>query len=485
MSTKTHFRLFLASPGDVEEERDAVEEVAKDISLEHPHIHIDVIRWEDYDAPNSGRQQGVILENTQFKEIDLFVAVFWARYGTPTGKINPKTGKEYLSGTEEEFEAARKLYAEGRLARGPMVCFCTRPGGCKNSADVEQYKKVLEFKDRLIREHQALYGEFDSVEDFKKKFRKHLGYVTNGLRKTEISSYTATEVFQKTEIPFIYIPRRTEWNNERYLYKTCNRGNEVKEFEKSFTSNLNDFPGRPQVYLIRGKDDECHDSLVDRLYAKVIKKESETKWGHILDKKVFWQYGEDLEYFKKRLIKSIFEQFNLTCDGPLTANALCDLLSLESRRMIVIRNEIRLTSERFACARDLIELFDWYINSFWADLKINDFTPQFIVFLNLIYPSMYPGDWLKFNELKSHFGKKRVISQLKKFFPPEKRDGCGWMFEDLQPISSDDVMAWLSENTNYHVAERKELIASIFITDRRKCMADVEDALKKKCIRNF
>ena len=112
---KAHYRLFLASPGDVSKERAATKEEVEAFNRLHEddRIHIEVILWEEHATPATGRPQRVIFENTKFEQTDLFVGIFWSRMGTPSGKIDPITGKEYLSGAMEEIKEGLRLIDEG------------------------------------------------------------------------------------------------------------------------------------------------------------------------------------------------------------------------------------------------------------------------------------------------------------------------------------------------------------------------------------
>lgn len=87
--------VFLASPGDLKEERDivrkSVERVNKILSRK-VGWQIDLLGWEDT-LPGYSRPQTLI--NIYADSYDLFIGVLWRRWGQNTGK--------YSSGFEEEF----------------------------------------------------------------------------------------------------------------------------------------------------------------------------------------------------------------------------------------------------------------------------------------------------------------------------------------------------------------------------------------------
>ncbi len=86
--------VFLASPGDLQEERNitrlSVERVNKILSR-RVGWQIELLRWEDT-SPGYSRPQNLI--NRDVDSCDLFVGILWRRWGQNTG--------EYSSGFEEE-----------------------------------------------------------------------------------------------------------------------------------------------------------------------------------------------------------------------------------------------------------------------------------------------------------------------------------------------------------------------------------------------
>ena len=90
-------RVFIASPGDVAEERNIVEEVCRKLNddpfVGKLNIHLKVDRWENL-YPSAGRVQDII--NPFVKDCDLFVCVFCKRLGSPIGKEESGTLEEFL-----------------------------------------------------------------------------------------------------------------------------------------------------------------------------------------------------------------------------------------------------------------------------------------------------------------------------------------------------------------------------------------------------
>ena len=100
MKTKNIIRIVLSSPGDVKEERDAMEDVIEELNhgiAEDRHLRLELSRWETdvYPGFHPEGPQGLIDPLLKIEECDILLGIFWKRFGTPT--------KEALSGTEHEI----------------------------------------------------------------------------------------------------------------------------------------------------------------------------------------------------------------------------------------------------------------------------------------------------------------------------------------------------------------------------------------------
>ncbi|MEM1041114.1 MAG: hypothetical protein AAGI91_00650 [Bacteroidota bacterium] len=159
---KTHVRIFAASPGDVTAERDALDEVAADLSHSLDGVHVEVLRWERDTYPAMGRAQGLVFDQMG-EDFDILVGIMWKRFGSPTGEAE--------SGTEEEFDRA---YARWQQTGQPPILFyfCERPFFPRTDREVEQFQKVQAFRQRL--EGSGLIGTYEAVDDFKRKVRRAL-----------------------------------------------------------------------------------------------------------------------------------------------------------------------------------------------------------------------------------------------------------------------------------------------------------------------
>lgn len=147
--------VFVASPSDVDNERETVRRVADKVNAAlgaELGLRLRVTGWEDV-PPDLGRPQSQI--NPLVEECDIFIGVLSRRWGRNTGT--------HTSGFQEEFELAVTRRADGQV---PAVAVYFKVVPADVLADPgPELRRVLEFQSRLRDEHQALYHEFHAPAD--------------------------------------------------------------------------------------------------------------------------------------------------------------------------------------------------------------------------------------------------------------------------------------------------------------------------------
>src|ERR1044071_1675606 len=184
--TLTKLRIFVASTGDLDDERKRLARVVDSLNKpgrrpESLGLTLELLRWETHVPPSAGRPQGHILEHLPPQDWDIFVGILWKRFGTRTGAADPSTGEDYLSGTEEEFkEALRRREAGG--TRWPWIMFyrCGRLAS-PVTLDAEQLARVNDFFKECEPggRHPALVFPYNEPADFERLVREHLEDVVN------------------------------------------------------------------------------------------------------------------------------------------------------------------------------------------------------------------------------------------------------------------------------------------------------------------
>lgn len=161
MKNVNEITVFLASPGDVELERQIVEETIEELNQtwgKPNNYRIRLESWEKSSYPSMGEDAQEALNRQLDFNFDLFVCIFWKRVGTET--------KRAESGSIEELEAALKKYNNGETI-DIMAYFKDEP--IPPSEFTDQVLKVNNLRERF--RSLGLYHTFSSSEQFKKIFR--------------------------------------------------------------------------------------------------------------------------------------------------------------------------------------------------------------------------------------------------------------------------------------------------------------------------
>jgi len=163
----TLLKAFLASPSDVNAERDIVAKVLTELNREWSEalsLHVELVRWETHAFPAFGLgPQNVISKETEGK-YEIFIGLLWSKFGTATSTES--------SGTLEEFKRAYAQFQEDNNSISLMFYFKNQPLPL-NQLDIEQLKQVIDFR-KSIGDLGGLYWEFDSSETFESLIRIHL-----------------------------------------------------------------------------------------------------------------------------------------------------------------------------------------------------------------------------------------------------------------------------------------------------------------------
>ena len=175
------FRVFLASPGDLQDERKAVRDVVLEFNAswaDELGYQIELDGWEDTVA-GYGRPQDLI--NQDVDRCDLFIGLLWKRWGTP-----PSIDGRHSSGFAEEFErsiARRELSSKPDIAlffKDISAEFLEDPGN--------DLTNVLNFKHDIVQRKHVLYQNFLTTPEMERLIRKCLATYITGVRGTDVET---------------------------------------------------------------------------------------------------------------------------------------------------------------------------------------------------------------------------------------------------------------------------------------------------------
>jgi len=184
-----HLRIFLASPGDVAEERQLALQVLEQLPYDpllRGQVTLEAVAW---DKPGAGApllatmtpQEAIAQGLPKPSECDIVIVILWSRLGTPLPEDWRKPdGSRYRSGTEWEYEDAVQAAPQGK----PKVLLYRRtekvlldPDESEFEEKVRQWQEVKAFFTALRQPDGSLRGgwnDYATPAEFKDALNLHL-----------------------------------------------------------------------------------------------------------------------------------------------------------------------------------------------------------------------------------------------------------------------------------------------------------------------
>ncbi len=150
------FRILIASPSDVEDEREIAVSVIQawnDLNSYSRKIALLPLRWETHTAPEYGTRPQEVINRAIVDDCDLLVGIFWTRIGSPTGMGE--------SGTLEEIE---RVGSAGK----PIMLYFSSVDVDPDSIDLDQIAKLKHFKAKTY--PKGLVESYKKTNEFRDKF---------------------------------------------------------------------------------------------------------------------------------------------------------------------------------------------------------------------------------------------------------------------------------------------------------------------------
>lgn len=165
------YRILIASPSDVLEEREAAVRVIQDWNDLHSHTRRVVmlpLRWETHTAPEYNVRPQEAVNRRIVDDCDLLLGIFWTRLGTPTGEAE--------SGTLEEIQ---RVAAAGK----PVMLYFSHVPRDPNDVDFAQLDRLKHFRKEIS--SSALIQTFSSALDFRNRFASQIELKLRDLQKED------------------------------------------------------------------------------------------------------------------------------------------------------------------------------------------------------------------------------------------------------------------------------------------------------------
>lgn len=165
--TEKVLTIFLASPGDVQEERLRLKDVVESWNTAWSRelsVRLELLRWETDAYPDAGEDAQDIINKQIPDDWDIFVGVMWCRFGTPTARAG--------SGTEEEFIRAVNRRRTSQTKVALLLYFKDEPIA-PSRIDPSQLACLQKFQSET-RAQGLLTWKFSDADEFEKLAVLHI-----------------------------------------------------------------------------------------------------------------------------------------------------------------------------------------------------------------------------------------------------------------------------------------------------------------------
>lgn len=254
-------RIFISSPGDVQQERMIAKRVISDLSRAYrDYVILEPILWEDLPLEATGSFQGGIDYFLKLSPIDIAVFILWSRLGTKLGSsFCREDGSEYNSGTEYEFDM---MYTLWQRTKQPRIMVYVKDAEPQFVGTTSHIKELLEQKDRLdqfieekFRDRETgtnyAYWQFDKQQTFEERLRTHL----TRLIKEQIGN----EVFVREWEGNPYVGLRSYTMDESSIF--CGRKGLIYDIVGKFLAD-NEY-GEKTALFVLGESGSGKSSLIN------------------------------------------------------------------------------------------------------------------------------------------------------------------------------------------------------------------------------
>lgn len=167
------FRILIASPSDVQEEREQIVRIIQewnDSNSFDRKVVLLPLRWETHAAPELGTRPQELINRDVVDHCDLALGVFWTRIGSPTGIAE--------SGTIEEIE---RVGNSGKI----VMLYFSKGKIEPEQINMDQWLKLKEFKKQTY--PNGLVEHYSDIVDFRTKLSRQLDQKIKFLIATENS----------------------------------------------------------------------------------------------------------------------------------------------------------------------------------------------------------------------------------------------------------------------------------------------------------
>jgi hypothetical protein len=187
------YRVLIASPSDLAEERQAATEVVYEWNAQHATAECIVllpIKWETHAMPQSGVRPQAAINRQLVRGSDILIGMFWTKLGTNTGAAE--------SGSVEEID---QFVATSR----PSLLYFSRRPIDPNKIDLTQHKKLRSFKAATFK--KALVGTFGTMAELRETLLRDLVRCVREL-KSSAPSHRVSKLEEASRVTDLLLTHR-------------------------------------------------------------------------------------------------------------------------------------------------------------------------------------------------------------------------------------------------------------------------------------
>lgn len=154
---KRVYKLFVASPSDLEAERQEIPRIVNRINVSFGlrwNIFVQLVMWETSVHSGIGEDAQDVINRQVPEDYDIFLGMFWNRVGTKT--------KRAASGTMEEYERALNRYV--RTGKPEIMVFF-KDSASSSQENSPQRKAMLRLRKRIGQDN-VMFSTFQSTPQF-------------------------------------------------------------------------------------------------------------------------------------------------------------------------------------------------------------------------------------------------------------------------------------------------------------------------------
>jgi len=295
----TVYRVLIASPSDVADERRAIPEMLQQWNRDnsfHLKTVLEAVKWETHCTPEMGDRPQEIVNRQVVRDCDILVGVFWTRLGSPTGKAE--------SGTVEEI---REFIATGKPA---MLYFSKVPAALAD-VDMEQWRKLQSFQSEC--QSMGLVYAYETLDELRDLLRSHLGRTIQKLNteNTDTRALSSSPA-PDTEAEQVKALRSFSAEFEAFLRKSAAAWDAEKDSDPHSTDDGKYLLGRIADELLEYRSRIAKDSgQLSTILAEATKRiKSLQRHQVFLDGgrsfSEFWQCGNDI-LFLLEIVPALLE----------------------------------------------------------------------------------------------------------------------------------------------------------------------------------